>query len=199
MRQGRAPPDPTQDQNQDQDQDRKSGITMNQQGLRLAPNMTWGAVAGMAATFALSGVTQALYARESTPNRLREIWARKGKSANRVAVDRLADAAGVSLSTAQTEAAEGVLHFGIGAGSGAVYAAVRPHIPVSPVVKGLGFGASLWLVADEGINPALGLAAGPAGYPWQAHARGLAAHLTFGLATEAILTLTDHFRGRRGA
>ena len=172
---------------------------MSQPSSSLAANSLWGAVAGFTATFALSAVSSAIYAQESKTNWLREEWARKGKSANRIAVDRLSGAAGVSLSKSQTAAAEGALHFGIGAGAGATYGAIRPHIPVNPIVKGLGFGTTLWLVADEGINPALGLAAGPASYPWQTHARGLAAHLTFGLATEAILSLADLYRRRRAA
>ncbi len=172
---------------------------MSQPSANLAANSLWGAVAGFTATFALSAVSNAIYAQESNANWLREEWARKGKSANRVAVDRLAGAAGVDLSKSQTTAAEGALHFGIGAGSGATYGAIRPHIPVNPIVKGLGFGTTLWLVADEGINPALGLTAGPAAFPWQTHARGLAAHLTFGLATEALLSLADYYRQRRAA
>ena len=173
--------------------------TMPKASQSIAANMTRGAVAGIGATLALSAMSSALYAAESRPNRWREEWARKGKSANRVAVDRLASAAGVDLTKAQTEAAEGALHFGIGGGSGAVYGAIRPHVPVHPIVRGLGFGATLWAVADEGLNPALGLTPGPTAFPWQAHARGLVSHLTFGVATELLLTIADVYRARRAA
>jgi hypothetical protein len=44
-------------------------------------------------------------------------------------------------------------------------------------------------VQDEGLNAASGLAADPRKYPWQAHARGLAAHLVFGVVTNAVLNL----------
>ena len=40
---------------------------------------------------------------------------------------------------------------------------------------------------DEVANPALGLAAPPGRYPWQPHARGLAAHLLYGLVAELAL------------
>ncbi len=56
---------------------------------------------------------------------------------------------------------------------------------------GLVFGLAFWLLIDEGANVALGLTPGPAEFPWQAHARGLAGHLVFGVATEAALALAD--------
>ncbi len=163
----------------------------------LTADLSFGAVAGTLATLALSAMSQALYANESRGTYLREEWARGGKSANTVAVNKLAKAAGVSLSKPQSKVAEGALHFGIGAGSGAVYGAVRRHVPGPAIAKGLGFGATLWLTADEGLNPALGLTPGPTAFPWQAHARGLASHLVFGLATEGILSVADYFRSRR--
>ena len=172
---------------------------MSQQPQSFTADLTFGAIAGTLATLALSATSNALYANENRVSRFQEEWARRGQSANKVAVNKLADAAGVSLSKAQSKTAEGALHFGIGAGSGAVYGAVRRHIPVPGVVKGLGFGATLWLTADEGINPALGLTPGPAAFPWQAHARGFASHLVFGLATEGVLSVMDYFRSRRAA
>lgn len=43
------------------------------------------------------------------------------------------------------------------------------------------------LVVDEGANTALGLTAPPHEWPWQAHARGLAAHLVYGTALGLLL------------
>ena len=169
---------------------------MSTESRSVAANLSWGAVAGTLATLALSATSSALYSRENWLSKGREEWARGGKTANRVAVNKLARAAGVDLSKAQATTAEGALHFGIGAGAGAAYGAIRPHVPAPGIVKGLGFGATLWLVADEGLNPALGLTPGPASFPWQAHARGLVSHLVFGLATEGLLTLADRFRSR---
>ena len=39
--------------------------------------------------------------------------------------------------------------------------------------------------------PALGLTPGPTAFPWQAHARGLVGHLTFGTVTDGTLRLLD--------
>ena len=67
---------------------------MSQASQRIAADLTWGAVAGTLATFALSGVSSALYNRERETARWREHWARGGKQATRVAAERLARAAG---------------------------------------------------------------------------------------------------------
>ena len=53
------------------------------------------------------------------------------------------------------------------------------------------YGRGLFLVNDELLAPALGLAAGPLQYPWQAHARGLVSHLVLGAATDAALEVLD--------
>ena len=170
---------------------------MSQASQRITTDLTLGAVAGTLATFALSGVSQLLYANEWRTVRWRENWARGGKQATRVAAERLTQAAGLRPSEGQLAATEGAIHFGIGAGSGAAYGAIRPHVPAPAVARGIGFGVALWAIADEGLNPALGLTPGPTAFPWQAHARGLASHVAFGLATEALLTIADRLRGHQ--
>ena len=47
---------------------------------------------------------------------------------------------------------------------------------------------------DETAAPLTGIASGPGRYPWQAHARGLVAHLVLGITTEALLRASDHIR-----
>jgi uncharacterized membrane protein YagU involved in acid resistance len=73
----------------------------------------------------------------------------------------------------------------------ALYAASRKHLPGGVVIRGLAYGLAMFLIEDEVLNPALGVAAPPQKYPWQAHARGLVAHLALGLATEAVLAALD--------
>ena len=145
----------------------------------LAIDAAAGAVAGAIATVALSGVTSSLYAREDRRARRQEDRARGGKSAYEIAAQKAAGLASVALSSEQEGTAGTALHYGIGVGSGAAYGVVRRHIPAHPLVRGLGFGTALWLIADEGANPALGLTPGPEAFPWQTHARGLVAHLVF--------------------
>jgi len=160
----------------------------------IATDLVLGAVAGGVATVALGGVTSTLYARENRLARWQEDWARGGKSAYEIAAEKAAGAAGIDLTDDQVAQSGTAIHYGIGAGSGAVYGAVRRHIPAPAVARGLGFGAALWLIADEGANPALGLTPGPRAFPWQTHARGLAAHLVFSLVAEGVLSVADRFR-----
>lgn len=47
------------------------------------------------------------------------------------------------------------------------------------------------LLVDEAATPALGLTPGPTAFPWQTHARGLAGHLAYGVATETALDVLD--------
>ena len=46
------------------------------------------------------------------------------------------------------------------------------------------------------MNSVTGLGAKPQDYPWQAHARGLMAHLAYGIATELALNAADKALGR---
>lgn len=47
--------------------------------------------------------------------------------------------------------------------------------------------SSLEAIVDQGMNTALGLTAPPRAWPWQAHARGMAAHAVYGAALGLLL------------
>ena len=53
------------------------------------------------------------------------------------------------------------------------------------------YGLAATLIEDEGLNPALGLAAKPQDYPWQDHARAVVAHLVLGVVAEGVLRALD--------
>jgi uncharacterized membrane protein YagU involved in acid resistance len=89
------------------------------------------------------------------------------------------DPAGAGVLLASTTA--------LGIGAGALYAVLRPRIESAALARGLAFGAAFWLLMDEGAVYALRLTPGPTAFPWQAHARGLAGHLTFGAVADATL------------
>lgn len=79
----------------------------------------------------------------------------------------------------------------LGAGAGAVYGLLRGRVPGADAGAGLLFGTAFWLVIDEGVNYALRLTPGPASFPWQTHARGLAGHLVCGVTTQTTLRAAD--------
>lgn len=93
---------------------------------------------------------------------------------------------GRSLTEGEQQVAGTVAHYAMGAGSGAIYGVAAERLPWVTAGAGLPFGASVWLVADEGIVPALGLAKAPTRYPASTHVYAAASHLVYGLATEIV-------------
>lgn len=88
-------------------------------------------------------------------------------------------------------------HYAVGMAPAMAYATVRRRLPGGILGRGLLLGLGMFLVEDEIINPLIGVAAPPGRYPWQAHARGLVAHLVLGVATEAALAALDQPRRRQ--
>lgn len=150
-----------------------------------------GAVAGAAATWVMGQVTSYLYEHEDKQARQMEDDARGGKTAYGVAAEKAAGAVGRELSEDERKRIGSAIHWVLGAGAGAVYGATRGRLAGADAAGGLVFGLAFWLLIDEGANVALGLTPGPTEFPWQAHARGLAGHLVFGVATEAALAVAD--------
>jgi putative membrane protein len=79
-----------------------------------------------------------------------------------------------------------VMHYGMGAVSGAIYGAVAEVLPLARTGNGLAFGAALWWIADNQALMALGLAKPPASYPPSTHAYALASHLVYGFVTDTV-------------
>jgi uncharacterized membrane protein YagU involved in acid resistance len=90
------------------------------------------------------------------------------------------------LSDSKKDVAGEAVHYAMGAGSGLAYGIAAEVEPHSTIGMGMPFGASVWLIADEGIVPASGLSRSPAEYPLSTHFYGLASHLVYGLTTELI-------------
>jgi len=150
-----------------------------------------GALAGIAATWVMGQVTTYLYENESPGAREAEDNARDGMTAYGVAAEKAAEAVGRELDEDQQKQAGAAIHWALGAGAGAAYGLMRDRVPMADAANGLLFGAAFWAVIDEGANVALGLTPGPAAFPWQTHARGLAGHLVFGVAADMSLRLLE--------
>jgi len=78
------------------------------------------------------------------------------------------------------------VHYAMGATSGAIYGVTAELIPLATVAEGLVFGASVWLVADEAIVPALGLGKSAKQTPVSTHIYALTSHLVYGFVTETV-------------
>lgn len=152
-----------------------------------------GAIAGAVATWAMDKVTWYMWDRQS-PGSLRqeEQEARpRGMDPAHVTANTVAEAAGTQLFPRQPHPAGVAVHYAIGIGPAMLYGPLRRQYPALAAGAGLLYGLGIFLLADEGIVPAMGLAGGPAEYPWQAHARGLVGHLVLGAATHAALEVLD--------
>lgn len=75
-------------------------------------------------------------------------------------------------------------HYAYGISMGAIYGAAAEISDKVTVGAGLPYGALIWLGADEGVVPLLGLSKHSGEYPLSVHAASLAAHLVYGLTNE---------------
>ena len=96
---------------------------------------------------------------------------------------------GGNLSHAQRKAAAPITHYAFGALCGAVYGALAEYTPAVTAGLGTAFGSALFLAAQEGAVPALGLSPAPNKIPAALHAGGLTAHCVYGFTTEGTRLL----------
>ncbi len=90
------------------------------------------------------------------------------------------------LKKSEKEPAGEAMHYAMGAASGLIYGAAAEIAPMTTAGLGLPFGAAVWLVADDVIVPALGLAKPATEYPFSTHAYALSSHLVYGLTTDLV-------------
>ena len=99
------------------------------------------------------------------------------------------------LKKSEKEPAGEAVHYAMGATSGLIYGIASEIAPMTTVGLGIPFGAAVWLVADDVVVPALGLAKPATEYPLSTHAYALSSHLVYGLTTDlvrrAVLDLLD--------
>lgn len=161
-----------------------------------------GALAGLVATWVLDRVDWYLYDREPEHSR-RRTWAVRPE--HKDPAHYIASRASVALGgppIPQDHPAGIAVHYAIGVAPAALYAAIRERFRAVGAAYGLGYGLAMWVLEDEIVNPAMGAAAPPHHYPWRPHARGLVAHLAYGMTTEVVLraldsTAQEHARRRR--
>lgn len=161
---------------------------------------TAGAAAGVIGTVALDSVDWFLWDREDPASRRHTEEVRpRGEPPADVLVGRVENALGADVDERTHQKRGAAMHYAIGVVPAVGYALLRNRLPVEGVVRGALFGLGLWLVQDEVLNSATGLGAKPQDYPWQAHARGLAAHLAYGVTTELALNAADRVLVRQAA
>lgn len=160
--------------------------------LGIAATAVMGAAAGAVGVWALDRVDWFMWDRLDEETRARTIAARPGgEPPAHVLVGKVERMAGIAPSERQHEIAGQIVHYTIGIGPAVGYALTRDKLPGRGPVRGLLYGFGLFLAQDEALNTVSGLGAKPQDYPWQAHARGLIAHLVYGVATELALNAME--------
>jgi putative membrane protein len=90
------------------------------------------------------------------------------------------------LTKKEKELAGPMVDYGFGTLAGVVYGATAEFAPAVTAGGGTGYGAAVWLFADEIGVPAAGLAKRPQHYPAKTHAYALSSHVVYGLAAELV-------------
>jgi uncharacterized membrane protein YagU involved in acid resistance len=141
-------------------------------------------VAGYAATKATEGIQQALYRLTPEDAKKREEKVRPGPPF-RLAAQKTAAQVGLNLGGERLEKISMTVHYGLGLAWGPAYGFLRHFSGMQPLGAGLATGATMSLIIDEALTPALGYSAPSRDYPTATHIRGFIAHLLFGLVIAA--------------
>lgn len=161
-------------------------------GRGLMSKAIMGAAAGAVGTWALDRADWAMWNHESADARRQTTAVRPfGEPPAHVLVRKAERRLGLNPTPEQHEIAGLLTHYAIGIGPAIAYSLLRNELPVKGPARGLLYGLTLFLLQDEVLNTATGLGAKPQDYPWQAHARGLVAHLVYGVVTELALDFIE--------
>jgi len=152
-------------------------------------------IVGYIATKVMEPVSMKLYELESAADRRREDAVRPGPP-YRIAAEKTAGLFGATLTDAQLDKASLAFHYGLAISWAPLYPVLRYQARLSPAAAGLGIGAAMSLLADELLTPALGFSAPNRSYPLATHARGVVAHLAFGLGVAATFEAAWALLGR---
>lgn len=143
------------------------------------------ALDGLGATLFMEYTSSWLYGKQDEAARKREEQLRAAMPTT-VLVRKAAGLIGSELDDQTAEKLGMIAHYAFGAGGGPAAVALR-RVGVSPIAAGLTVAGAMEVVVDQGMNHLLGLTAPPAEWPWQAHARGGAAHIAYGTAVGLML------------
>ncbi len=154
----------------------------------IVPDLAIGLTAGLFATALTGPIQSALYRLTPESVKRREEQVRPG-SPTEVAAKRLAGSVDIQLSKTETSAAATAIHYGSGAPWGAAYTFLRRYSGMTPLGAALVSGASMSLILDEALTPAMGFSAPDREYPTLTHIRGFLAHLAFGAAAAVAAEL----------
>lgn len=145
-----------------------------------------GAAAGYVATNVMEKFNAKAFMLESEQDREREQQVRPSPPPVLAAANLAERVLGVKLNEAQRKRAGMAFHYLAGVSWTPVYVLLRRRAGWNPVAAGLATGASMSLVLEEAITPAIGASAPNDAYPASTHVRAFVAHLVFGLSVAGV-------------
>jgi len=149
-----------------------------------------GAIAGLAGALAMEQFQAWWSATEKRLAPAQRAGAAKDEPATVQAAERISETVlHQELPEKAKPVAGEVVHYGMGALSGAIYGVAAEVVPPVRTGNGLAFGAALWWIADNTAVPDLGLGTPPDKTPPSTHAYALASHLVYGAVTETVRRL----------
>lgn len=148
---------------------------------KVALDVGIGLLAGLVATKVTEYAQQGLWAATPESVKMREELVRPGPPF-RVAAQKSADLAGMHLDPDQLDQLGMAFHYGSGVAWGAVYCLMRRAAGMQSLGAGVATGASMSIILDELVTPALGFSAPNREYPAATHVRGFLGHLVYGAA-----------------
>lgn len=152
----------------------------------LLTDMAAGAAAGIVGGMALGGTAAFLYDLASPKDVARE-QAIEPRNPFVVLAQRLEGSAGIEKDPRREKLFELAVSTTVSASTGALYAATARKWSLGWLAGGAVFGALFWAIEDEGLGTAMNLVGDNTKYPLEAHLRGLAAHVAFGVVTAGLL------------
>lgn len=154
----------------------------------LALDVLSGAAAGALGTYLMGSAMQAAQKLQPEHHQEAEQDASWDENATIKTAKRVTEPLGVKIPEEKQGLAGNIVHwaYGISWGIGLALAS-RFLFKRRPWARGLVFGSALWLVGDELLVPALKLAPKAGAFPPSTHAKGLVAHLAYGLTADGVL------------
>lgn len=153
---------------------------------KTSSDLAVGAFAGIIGGFALAGAAQTIYSLTSQKN-IAEETSIEPRDPFIVLAEKLEKLTGKTLNGRQKKIFEQCAATALSVTAGVSYALLASKWNLNWLMGGAVFGGLFWAIGDEGILPVLGLAGDNKKYPLEAHARGLAAHVVFGIVTAAFV------------
>lgn len=163
---------------------------------QVAVDLSVALIAGYLATRVSDQVQRVFYQMTPVSEKLREPDY-PGCSSAEQAARMAADTVGLRRSKRRIGLMKSSMHYGLGMVWSAMYPPLRRR-GIGPFTAGAATGASLSLLVDEALCPALGITAPNDAYPPSSHLRGVAVHIVYGFAAAAAVELLHRAVARAG-